>query len=166
MTVLPIDEARRLVAADRGLLAARVEERTDDELTALYKVDGRPLGDSCESLRDLVAHVLMWDEINLAVLTEMARGRRHWSLDAAWDEPEVGRLLNTGGVAAGRTLPVALLLSRFDTIHRSMLDELSRYDEQSWRAGPGAVVQRAMTVPGRQPYRHAAYHLGAALPTP
>jgi hypothetical protein len=33
------------------------------------------LGDFCESLHDLVAHVLMWDEINLAVLAEAAAGR-------------------------------------------------------------------------------------------
>jgi hypothetical protein len=142
------------------LLLDLVRHRSEGELTAPYQVDGRPLGDSCESLRDLVAHVLMWDEINLAMLTETARSRRHWSLDPRWDEPEVGRLLNAAGVAAGRILPVELLRSRFDAVHQAVVDELSHHDDETWQAGLGAVVQRAMTVPGRRPYRHVAVHLG------
>jgi hypothetical protein len=157
--VVPIDETVRRVTADRALLADRVDGRTADELVAAYRVDGRPLGDGCESLRDLVAHVLMWDEINLAVLSETARGRTHWSLASRWDEPSVGRLLNASGVAAGRQLPVDLLVSRYLVVRAALIDELSRYDEERWQAGVGAVAQHAMTVPGQQPYRHVAFHL-------
>jgi hypothetical protein len=158
--VLPVDETVRRVAADRALLVARLDGRTEAELAAPYRVDGRPLGDGCESLRDLVAHVLMWDEITLAVLTETARGRTHWSLGARWEQPAVGRLLNASGVAAGRRLPVDLLVSRYGAVREALLDELSRYDEDRWQAGVGAVVQHAMTVPDQPPYRHVAFHLG------
>ncbi|MEH1124406.1 DinB family protein [Micromonospora sp. CPCC 206061] len=160
LLVLSLDEARQQIVADHRLLTELVKDRAEDELTAPYPVDGRPLGDSCESLRDLVAHVLMWDEINLAVIAEMTRGRRHWSQDPWWEEPAIGRLLNAAGVAAGRVLPVELLLSRFDVVHRAMVDELSRHDDEAWQAGLGALVQPAMTVPGQRPYRHAALHLG------
>jgi mycothiol maleylpyruvate isomerase-like protein len=164
---LPVAETVRLLTADRDLLLDHVRDRAADELTRPYLVRGGPLGDFCESLRDLVAHVLMWDEINLAVLTEANLGRAHWSLAASWETAEAGRELNRSGVAAGRELPVSLLLHRFTSVSDALLDELGRHDDEAWArpAGvrPGSVgelVQYVMTVPGNEPYRHAAIHLG------
>jgi hypothetical protein len=163
---IPVAETVRRIAADRDLLLDRVHARTADELTAPYLVAGGPLGDFCESLRDLVAHVLMWDEINLAVLTEAARGRAHWSLAARWETREAGQDLNRSGIAAGRQLPVELLVHRFTAVREALLGELGRYDDEAWRrpagvrAGSvGELVQYVMTVPGNDPYRHAAIHL-------
>jgi alpha/beta hydrolase fold len=57
-------------------------------------VTAGPLGDFCDSLHDLVAHVLMWDEINLAVEagrripSEPATGRR--MSPELIDSPEYG----------------------------------------------------------------------------
>jgi hypothetical protein len=173
-TPIPVAETARRIAADRDLLLNRVRGLAAAELTAPYLVRGGPLGDFCESLRDLVAHVLMWDEINLAVLADAARGRAHWSLAARWETPEAGRMLNRAGVAAGRELPVELLVHRYTAVRDALLDELARYDDEvaryddeAWArpAGvrPGSVgelVQYVMTVPGDDPYRHAAIHLG------
>src|SRR5262245_28416476 len=112
--MLPVAEALDRITVDRDLLLEVVRPRTEADLIAPYLVDGRALGDFCDSLRDLVAHVLMWDEINLTVLAEARAGRRHWSLDTRWEQPEVGALLNRSGVAAGLLLPVDLLVHRFD----------------------------------------------------
>ena len=132
---------------------------------------GGPLGDFCESLGDLVAHVLMWDEISLAVLTEARIGRQHWSLDPRWETREAGQALNRAGVAAGRALPVALLLHRFAAAQDALLAELRSYSEEAWRAplaagigvdaapSMGALAAYVMTVPKTAPYWHAAIHL-------
>jgi DinB superfamily len=167
---LPVSEAIRIVAADRGLLLDKVRELPEDVLVERYLVGGTAIGDHCESLRDLVSHVLMWDEINLAVLAEARRGRSHWSLDERWEAPDVGRLLNRGGVAAGRLVPVDLLLHRFTAVRDALLDELTRLDEAAWTApvavdheravSLGALIQYVMTTPTVGPYRHAAFHLG------
>lgn len=138
---------------DYELLQTRVREAVD--LSAAYEIGGGPLGDFCESLHDLVAHVLMWDEINLAVLTEAAAGREHWSLDTRWEQPDVGRMLNRGGVAAGRELPADLLLHRSASIHDAVLDQLTT----SWES-VGELAQRVWTVPGKPAFWHAAVHLG------
>lgn len=165
---LSVAETAQRITADRALLLDRVHDLTPDRLTAPYLVDGGPLGDFCESLRDLVAHVLMWDEINLAVLTEAGRGRAHWSLAARWETPEAGRALNRAGVMAGRELPVELVVHRFTAVRDALLGELAGHDDASWarlagvRPGSvGALAQYVMTVPGNDPYRHAAIHLGA-----
>jgi hypothetical protein len=94
MSIITAAEASRRLRTDHELLLAEVNELTGEQLAAPYQLASGPLGDFCESLHDLVAHVLMWDEINLAVLTEAAASRAHWSLDPLWETPEAGRLLN------------------------------------------------------------------------
>ena len=170
--VLPVEEAVRRTELDRGLLMDEVIRLSGDSgeaLTSPYRVAGGPLGDSCDSLRDLVAHVLMWDEINLSVLTEARLGRIHWSLDPQWETRAVGRNLNASGVTAGRVLPVALLLQRFGVARDALLAELRSYPHEQWLApfspalglkfSPGSLAQYVMTVPQAAPYWHAAIHL-------
>jgi hypothetical protein len=148
-------EAVHRLRTDHEILLDHVEGRPDLAITA------GPLGDFCESLHDLVAHVLMWDEINLAVLAEARAGRSHWSLDARWETPDIGRRLNKGGVLAGRELPADLLLHRLVTVRDAFLTELDEYDEETWQSGTGALAQRVCTVPGQPSYWHAALHLNA-----
>jgi hypothetical protein len=164
-TTLPNSEAAHRIATDHGILLRRLDGRSAEELAADYRVDSGPLGDFCESLHDLLAHVLMWDELNLAVLTELRAGREHWSLDPRWETPEAGRMLNRAGVLAGREVPAELLLHRLQTTHDALVAELLGYTESEWRPvganrGVGALAQHAMTVPGKPPYVHAAIHLG------
>ena len=168
--LLTIDETTRRIDLDRGLLDAAVQAAPPGSLTDDYLVEGGPLGDFCESLHDLVAHVLMWDEINLAVLSEARAARAHWSLDARWERPDVGRMLNRGGVAAGREIPSDLLLHRFASVRAALLDELGALSDEQWSGAPelehdaaaslGGLVQYVMTVPNQQPFWHAAIHLG------
>jgi acetyl esterase len=123
------------------VLLARVDGLSEEELTLPYRTASGPLGDFCESRLDLVAHVLMWDEIGLAVLSEAAAGRAHWSLDPDWETPEAGRLLNRGGVAAGRYLPPLLLVRRLQAVHDAVLAEFGRYNERTWvRPGPAPLL--------------------------
>jgi hypothetical protein len=167
--ILPPAEALGRIERDRTMLAEEVDQHPAGELPAPYDVAGGPLGDSCESLRDLVAHVLMWDEINLSVLTEARVGRPHWSLDSQWERSEAGRMLNAAGVAAGRCLPVSLLLTRQLAVRDALLAELRSYSAELWvvplsdapgeDVSIGAIAQYVMTVPRHAPYWHTAIHL-------
>jgi hypothetical protein len=168
VTVLTLREAASRLRADHEILLAHVADLGVEQLAAGYRLASGPLGDSCESLHDLVAHVLMWDEINLAVLTEAQAGRVHWSLDPRWETPVTGGLLNRAGVLAGRQLPALLLLHRFVTVRDALLAEFGRMGEQEWSgAGPapvlaggiGALAQRVWTVPGQPAFWHSAIHL-------
>jgi hypothetical protein len=155
---LPLDEAIGRIRTDHEILLAHVTAQSDITLVA------GPLGDSCESLHDLVAHVLMWDEIALAVLAEANAGREHWSLDARWTTPDAGRRLNRGGVLAGRELPSELLLHRLGTVRDAFLAEVAGYNDEIWRSGRGDLTQYVCTVPGKPSFWHAALHLNA-VPT-
>ncbi|MEV4533359.1 maleylpyruvate isomerase N-terminal domain-containing protein [Asanoa sp. NPDC049518] len=153
----PAQAADRL-RTDHGLLLAAVDGLSGDALAADYATAAGPLGDFCSSLHDLVAHVLMWNEINLAVLTEAGRGREHWSLAPTFETPETGRALNRAGVAAGRSLAADLLLDRLASTHAALLDQLAGYADGDW---PAALATRVFTVPGQPPFWHAAVHLRA-----
>jgi hypothetical protein len=164
---LPRREAAHRVRTDHDILLRRLEGLSPEEVAADYQVGSGPLGDFCESLHDLLAHVLMWDEISLAVLTEARAGREHWSLDPRWETAEAGRMLNRAGVIAGREVPASLLMHRLVRARDALLAELQGHPESQWqgagsdgeRSGIGAVAQHAMTVPGRPAYVHAALHL-------
>lgn len=164
-------EAARRLVADRDLLDAAIDATGDAPLDGPYRVHDGPLGDFCESLHDLLAHVTMWDEIGLEVLAEARRGRRHWSLDPRWETPEIGRDLNRAGVAAGRLLPSELLRHRFASARAALIEEFTAMTEGEWArpagiAHPAAVTtgelaHYSMTVPGAGPFWHAAIHLRA-----
>src|SRR6266568_1005369 len=165
VSIVSAEEARRRLKADHDLLLAGVNELAGEQLAATYQLASGPLGDFCESLHDLVAHVLMWDEINLAVLTEAVASRVHWSLDPRWETTEAGRLLNRSGVEAGRQLPAGLLLHRLRAVRDAVLGELGRYEGQAWTGagqlpslarGIGGLAQKVWTVPGQPAFWHAA----------
>ena len=169
--VLARDEAMRRIRQDHVALESQVGGLSDDEFVAAYQTRSGPLGDFCETLRDLVAHVLMWDEINLATLTEARSGRAHWSLDERWETRSAGQMLNRAGVMAGRELPPALLLHRLTVTRDALLDELAAYTEDAWTSSSavpalgdsyGGLAQRVMTVPGQPAFWHAVLHLGLA----
>jgi hypothetical protein len=164
--VLPLSTAISRLTTDHVMLLSRVETLPETELAAPFQLESGPLGDFCESLHDLIAHVLMWDEINLVVLTEATAGRRHWSLDPRWETPDAGRRLNLAGVQAGRHLPASLLLHRLRTVWDAVLAEFARHDEDAWTGStahrgesPGELAQRVWTVPGHDAFWHAAIHL-------
>ena len=164
-------EAARLIRADQELLLSRVDGRTEAELRAPYRVTAGPLGDFCDSLHDLIAHLLMWDEITLSVLRDAKAGRLHWSLDPRWETADIGRALNVGGVEAGRHLPSDLLRNRFDSVGAALIAEIEQYDEKSWAdpstgggfdGGIGALAEYAATPPDGVVFGHAARHLQPA----
>jgi hypothetical protein len=165
--VLPRAAAISRLAADHEILLSHVEQLSELELAAPYRTSTGPLGDFCESLHDLAAHILMWNEINMAILSEANAGRRHWSLDSRWETPDAGRCLNLAGVEAGRCIPAPLLLHRLCAVHDAVVAEISRYGDDAWLGSFadsgetfGEVVQRSWTVPGHDAFWHAAIHLG------
>ncbi|MFC9690539.1 hypothetical protein ACFTSF_18465 [Kribbella sp. NPDC056951] len=164
-------EAAQLLRDDQGLLLAAIDGLTEDELRAPYQVSDGPLGHFCDSLHDLVGHVLMWDEITLAVLRDARNGRMHWSLDPRWETPSAGSALNVGGVEAGRHIPSELTLHRYRSVGAALLAEIEQYDDAAWAdpatgggydGGIGALAEYVSTPPGHEIFGHAARHLKAA----
>lgn len=172
------DTACQALSQDRDRLMKAIDVGAAD-ISRLTFPDG-PL-----TLLDLVAHVTMWDEINLAVVTLALHGRPHWSLDPRWETAEAGSALNVGGVRAGRALTGELLRHRFHAVRQAHIDTIAEIPRPQWeRELPFTHSGRPWTLgglchyvntPEADPtrtltYQHAAVHLGAtglnrAVPT-
>lgn len=166
-------EAAELLLADHELLFGEIEGLDDERLHDEYRLDDGPLGHFCDSLHDLMAHILMWDEVTLAALREAAAGRRHWSLDPRWETAAAGRSLNLGSVQAGRHIPAELLEHRLRNVLDALLAEIRGYDERAWSDGItcygysiGALAEYAATPPDASPYVHVVRHLTIQRPRP
>lgn len=156
---IPPELAASRVDADHAVLLRAVEGRTDFELSASYRIgDARP-GEFCDSLHDLLAHVLMWDEIAIGLLQEAARGRTHWALDEECETRAARMQLSWSGVAAGRHLPAWLLLHRLVSARSALGSELRSVDPRAWASAVGDVVRDALTAAGARPFWRAAHHL-------
>jgi len=160
--------AVRLILEDHRLLLDRIEDMPEKRLYESVRIAEGSFGHFCESLHDLMSHILMWDEITLAVLTEAAHGRNHWSLDPRWETPSAGRALNLGGVHAGREVAAGLLKHRLHSVSAALVAELERYDEAAWTdpgtggdfdGSIGALAEYVATPPDGAPYGHVARHL-------
>jgi hypothetical protein len=165
------DQAVALYRADQHILLDRIDGLTEEKLRAPYSVSDGPLGHFCDSLHDLVGHILMWDEITLAVLRDARAGRLHWSIDPRWETAAAGSALNVGGVEAARHLPSDLLLHRYHSVAEALVAEIERYDDDTWAepstgggfdGGIGALAEYAATPPNEVIFGHAARHLQGA----
>lgn len=162
------EQACEALSRDHDLLAAALERGTAEIHRLTF-----PGGEL--SLLDLVVHVTMWDEINLAVLTQALHGQAHWSLAAQWETAAAGGALNTGGVRAGRSLPAELIRHRFHQVRQAHIDAIARVSSARWEAelpfGFTGSLPRTLAglchyinTPEADPsrtltYRHAAVHL-------
>jgi len=173
MEAMSQEAAGNALTVDRRDLLAAVDDAASHPPIAYTTFWEHPL-----TALDLVAHVLAWDEINLAVLAEARRGRPHWSLDRDWETREAGRAINRSGVLMGRELGATLTLHRFEAVRAAFLDAIAEVPVAEWAAelpfrhggdtpqtlgGLCHYVNTPEADPTRTAaYRHAAVHLGAA----
>jgi hypothetical protein len=85
VTIVTPEEAIGRLRADHDLLLARVTGLTGARLRAGYRPASGPLGDFCESLHDLIAHVLMSSTVTAAGTGRWPAASPGWSTgSAAW----------------------------------------------------------------------------------
>jgi hypothetical protein len=162
--------AAQLLHQDREALSRALQHAGQDTWRDPIPVEDGVLGHFCDSLHDLAAHILMWDEIADATLVWAMDGRAHWSLEAAWETPAAGSQLNRAGVAAGRQLDGALLLARLhaqsQALERRILMLAERWDEPfrggTFRGTFGELAHDVTSPPDGPAFGHVARHLGAA----
>lgn len=153
------DLAARRITADHDILLAEAEGLLGAELAAPYRVDGQRSGEFCDSLHDLLAHILMWDELALAVLSEARGGRLHWLVDARATSPEVATQISQAAAVAAGLLPPWLILHRLVSARDALTAEVGRVAPADWDGIIGRCFAEALTASGGPAFWHAAQHL-------
>lgn len=146
--MLSKDEACERLRLDRDRLLVAYHD------TSAVVVPG-PRSQGLQTVRDVIAHVTMWDEIVLAAIAARQLGHTHWSVDPRWANE--GAALNEGGITSGRLLPEMLVLQRFLNARDLLVDTL---EATAWDSGFSAFCEDLNTpeLPGT-PYCHGTAHL-------
>ena len=107
----------------------RLLDLTDEQL------DNPVPGANGWSGRDLMGHIVLWQEAALATAKELAVGetsRTKIELDAAWDIPGRGDAMNEEGMARFRALPIAEVRVRFKEVSGDLRGYLTVVPESRW----------------------------------
>jgi hypothetical protein len=85
--------------------------------------------------RDLMGHIILWQEAALATAKELAVGEGSPTMDrleAEWDIPGVGDRLNAEGIARFRAMPMAEVRAQFRTLSGELRGYLTVVPESRW----------------------------------
>jgi hypothetical protein len=86
--------------------------------------------------RDLMGHMLLWQEAALATAKELALGEQSPTMDrleAQWaSSPEAGDQMNEEGIARFRAMPVAEVRDLFRTVSGELRGYLTVVPESRW----------------------------------
>jgi len=86
--------------------------------------------------RDLMGHMLLWQEAALATAKELAMGEQSPTMDrleAQWNSsPEAGDAMNEDGIARFRAMPIAEVRELFHTVSGELRGYLTVVPESRW----------------------------------
>jgi hypothetical protein len=86
--------------------------------------------------RDLMGHIVLWQEAALATAKELAVGEQSPTMariEAEWNSaPEVGDRINAEGIARFREMPIADVRERFRTVSGELRGYLTVVPESRW----------------------------------
>lgn len=85
--------------------------------------------------RDLMGHMVVWQEAALATARELAMGERSPTmerLDAEWKIPGAGDAINEEALARFRAMPMAEVRERFRTVSGELRGYLTVVPEARW----------------------------------
>ena len=104
-------------------------ELTDEQLDVPVEAAGGWSG------RDLMGHIVLWQEAALASAKELAVNENSPTkdrLDAAWDVPGQGDRMNEDGMARFRAMPIAEVREVFRTVAGELRGYLTVVPEIRW----------------------------------
>jgi DinB superfamily len=86
--------------------------------------------------RDLMGHLILWQEAALATAKELAMGEQSPTMDrieAQWaSSPEAGDAMNEDGIARFRSMPIAEVRALFRTVSGELRGYLTVVPESRW----------------------------------
>ena len=161
-------EALRLLRIEHGAVAALVEELTDEEITRRDTIRHGLYWDQECSFKDLLAHLVCYEQITLEAIVEWREGRRHWAIEALRDARR-GREIHFGGIEEREGLNLGEQLDEYRRVSQALEHEIDRMTEAEWRGSApyadglgtdlGGMIEGIMVLPPRPPYRHLPVHV-------
>ena len=150
--------------AVRNLIGTLTEEemaRSDTIKYGLY-------WDQHLSFKDLIAHLLTYEDLSIKALDAWQRGEKHPAIDDMQSENS-SRRIHYSGIEERRGMPLSEVLEEWDNTQANLMKKLQGLSDGDWhRKAPfstpvpldlGGVLEIILVAPPRPPYRHLPVHV-------
>lgn len=158
--------AIRELAAEHMAVRALTEALTPQEMLLPDTVEYGLYSDQHLSFKDLLAHLITYEAMTVAMIGAWARGIKHPAIEAMRDYRESVRI-HYGGIAERRDHPLPRVLAEAATTRAAVMQAISEATDEAWQApfpgepglDLGGAVEIILVAPPRPPYRHLPVHV-------
>ena len=160
------NEALRLLRVEHQAVAALIDALSDEEMTRQDTIRHGLYSDQQCSFKDLLAHLVCYEQYSLEAIDAWQAGRKHWVIDALRD-PAQSREIHYGGIAERAGLSLEQQLAEYRRVSAALEAAIESLDDAAWHgpAGPsesgdlGGMIELIMVAPPRPMYRHLPVHV-------
>ena len=162
------EEALRLLRIEHGAVAALVDELTDEEMTRRNTIRHGMYYDQECSFKDLLAHLICYEQYTVEAIRDWRNGRKHWAIEAVQD-PRRSREIHYGGIEERASLSLAEQLGEYRRVSSELETAIAGMSEADWRGSApyadgagtdlGGMIEGIMVLPPRPLYRHLPVHV-------
>ncbi len=162
------EEALRLLKIEHEAVEALIDALTDEEMTRPDTIQHGMYYDQECSFKDLLAHLVCYEQYAVEAIRDWRNGREHWAI-AALKDPRRGREIHYGGIAERARLSLEEQLEEYRRVSRELERAIAALSEAEWRgAAPyattggvdlGGMIEGIMVLPPRPMYRHLPVHV-------
>lgn len=158
--------ALRELAVEHAAVRALTDALTPEEMLLPDTVEYGLYSDQHLSFKDLLAHLVTYEAMTVAMMAAWARGIKHPGIEAMRDYRESVRI-HYGGIAERRDLPLPQVLDEAETTRTALMQAIRDTSDEAWHApfptepglDLGGAVEIILVAPPRPPYRHLPVHV-------
>ena len=162
------EKALRLLRIEHEAVGALIDALTDEEMTRRDTIQHGMYYDQECSFKDLLAHLVCYEQYTVEAIGEWRKSRKHWAIDAVKD-PRRSREIHYGGIEERARLSLDEQLEEYRRVSAELERMIAEMSEADWRsAAPyagadgtdlGGMIEGVMVLPPRPMYRHLPVHV-------
>lgn len=162
------DEALRILRIERQAVEALVAALSDEEMTRRDTIRHGLYYDQECSFKDLLAHLVCYEQFALEAIASWQSGQKHWAISALQD-PRQNREIHYGGIAERAHASLDEQLAEYRRVGAELEAAIAALSADEWRAEApfpaaqptdlGGMIEGIMVLPPRPLYRHLPVHI-------
>ncbi len=161
-------EALRLLRVEHEAVAALIDKLTDEEMRRRDTIRHGLYNDQECSFKDLLAHLICYEQYTLEAIRDWVVGREHFMI-AAVKNPRKSREIHYGGIEERAQFSLAEQLDEYRRASDQLERAIAGLTDAAWKADAhfemregcdlGGMIESIMVTPPRPMYRHLPVHV-------
>ena len=162
------EEALRLLRIEHEAVETLIGQLTDEEMTRRDTIQHGMYYDQECSFKDLLAHLICYEQYTVEAIRDWQNGRQHWAI-AAVKDPRRGREIHYGGINERAHMSLNEQLEEYRRVSAQLETAIAGMSDGDWHAPApfadgagtdlGGMIEGIMVLPPRPMYRHLPVHV-------